>query len=75
MNGFQVDAVNNALDELRAEVEWLTVVLTAIHDDARCPSWICKHIEIILQPEGLDRGRKAGQLAKEQREEQCEKSP
>lgn len=36
------------VEELRAEVEWLTKVLTDIHDDGRCPSWLCQHIEIIL---------------------------
>ena len=33
---------------LRAEIEWLTKVLSDIHGDGRCPSWLCQHIEIIL---------------------------
>ncbi len=41
----------NALNEnerLRGEIEWLIKVLSDIHGDGRCPSWLCKHIEIIL---------------------------
>lgn len=34
----------------RATIERLTTELTGIHDDGRCPSWICQRIETALEP-------------------------
>ena len=45
----EIERLRELNDKRYAQVEWLTKVLTDIHDDGRCPSWICEHIEIILR--------------------------
>lgn len=47
-NRAEMTAAITEIERLKGEVEWLIKVLSDIHDDGRCPSWLCQHIEIIL---------------------------